>query len=220
MRPLLRKAAFKLAAYGPWGIFLLAALDSLGVPLPAAVDLLLAGTAAANAHAPVRAYGAAVLAIVGSLGGNFLLFQAARHGGRLFGKPSVAPGGNTRFQAWFERYGLLTVLVPAVTPVVPLPLKVFVVSAGVMRVPFTRFLGVILVARTIRYFSLAWLGVQLGADAPAFLQRSSWMLAAGALVLGTLLVSLMRWQRNRRPHAPLASELPELACAPASDDNR
>ena len=73
MSSLLHKMAFALAAYGPWGIFVLAAVDSLGVPLPAAVDLLVAGTAASCATAPIRAYWAAAQATVGSLAGNIVL---------------------------------------------------------------------------------------------------------------------------------------------------
>jgi membrane protein DedA with SNARE-associated domain len=198
MHAALHKVAVVLAAYGPWGIFFLAAIDSLGVPLPAAVDLLVAGTAAGNVTAPMRAYSAAVLAIVGSLGGNIALFQAARHGRRLFGKRAPAPESNTRFETWFYRYGLLTVFVPAVTPVAPLPLKVFVFSAGALRTSFRRFLGVILVARTIRYFGLAWLGIQLGENAPDFLRRNVWTLAGLALVLALMVVLLMRRNEDRR----------------------
>jgi membrane protein DedA with SNARE-associated domain len=98
MHLLLHKIAVVLAAYGPWGILFLAAIDSLGVPLPAAIDLLVTGTAASNVNAPLLAYGVAVLATVGSLGGNIALFQAARHGRRLFGKPAPAPESGTRFE--------------------------------------------------------------------------------------------------------------------------
>jgi membrane protein DedA with SNARE-associated domain len=197
MRPLLHKVAITLAAYGPWGIFVLAAIDSLGVPLPAAIDLLVTGTAASNVNAPMHAYGAAGLAIVGSLVGNVALFHAARHGRRMFGERGPAPG-STRFEAWFYRYGLLTVFVPAVTPVAPLPLKVFVISAGALRTPFGKFLGVILVARTIRYLGLAWLGLQLGQNAPDFLRHNLVTMAAVALVLALMLVFLMRWNDGRR----------------------
>ena len=197
MRAVLHKIAFALTAYGPWGILVLAALDSLGVPLPAAVDLLVAGTAANNAHAPVRAYGAALLAVVGSLCGNIALFNAARHGRRLFGK-QAAPGSSTKFESWFQRYGLLTVFVPAVTPVAPLPLKVFVVSAGALRTSFVRFLGVILVARMIRYLGLAWLGIQLGENAAGFLRHNVWTVAGSALALALMLVLLLRWRESRR----------------------
>src|SRR5208283_38827 len=157
MHPLLHKIAVALAAYGPWGIFLLAAIDSLGVPLPAAIDLLVVGVAATKANSPQHAYFTALLAILGSLGGNIALFLGARHGRRLFSKGEPSPGRSRKFETWFYRYGLLTVFIPAVTPVVPLPLKVFVISAGALRTPFGRFLAVILLARVIRYFGLAWL---------------------------------------------------------------
>lgn len=84
------------------------------------------------------------------------------------------------------------------TPVAPLPLKVFVISAGALRTRFGRFLRVILAARTIRYLGLAWLGIQLGEHAPDFLRRNVWMLAAVALVLALMLVFLMRWNDGRR----------------------
>jgi len=202
MRPLLHQIAVALAAYGPWGIFLLAVIDSLGVPLPAAIDLLVAGIAASNANSPGRAYLAACLATLGSLGGNIALFQAARHGRRLFSKGEPAAPNQGRFEAWFHRYGLLTVFVPAVTPLVPLPLKVFVISAGALRTPFARFLAVVLVARVIRYFGLAWLGIRLGEDATDFLQRNGWTLAGVALGLALALVFLIRWSDRRRQVMP------------------
>jgi len=59
-----------------------------------------------------------------------------------------------------------------VAPFIPLPLKVFVISAGALRTPFARFLAVILVARVIRFFGEAWLGLQLGRDAQGFLIRN------------------------------------------------
>ena len=197
MRPLLHKIAIALAAYGPWGIFVLAAIDSLGIPLPTAVDLLLAATAIGNTHAPARAYGAAILATIGSAMGNIALFQAARHGRRLFGPRASSPGSTTRFETWFCRYGLLTIFVPAVTPLAPLPLKVFVISAGALRTSFGRFVAVILAARTIRYLGLAWLGVQLGENAPDFLRHNAWILAEGALALALMFAFLLRWKRRQ-----------------------
>lgn len=198
MHALFSKVAAILAAYGPCGIFFLAAIDSVGFPLPAAIDLLVAGTAATSASAPVRAYTAALLATLGSLAGNIALFQAARHGRQLFGNAAEPAGTRTRFEAWFERYGLLTVFVPAVTPVAPLPLKMFVVSAGALRTRFGRFLRVILAARTIRYWGLAWLGIQLGVDAPAFLRHNVWRLTGVVLLLVLMLVVAMRWNDTRR----------------------
>ena len=198
MHQLLHKIAVALTAYGPWGVLLLAAIDSAGIPLPAAIDVMVIGVAAASANNPGHAYFTALLAIIGSCGGNIALFQAARHGRRLFAKGEFSSPKSRKFEQWFYRYGLLTVFIPAVTPVLPLPLKVFVIPAGALRTPFARFLGVILVARVIRYFGLAWLGIQLGEDAQGFLQRNGWTLAGVAVAVAVALSLLIRLNDRRR----------------------
>ena len=194
MRATLAKLAALLQTYGPWGVFCLALLDSMGIPIPGGTDLLLLGISVESVHAPWRAYLAALVALIGSLIGNVILFQAAKHGRRLVSKKDAEPG---KFQGWFRRYGLLTVFVPAVVPIVPLPLKVFVISAGAFRTAFGRFVAVILVARVIRYFGVAYLGLQLGADARGFLIRNGWTLVGVAIALVFLLYVAMRWSEGR-----------------------
>src|SRR5262245_24739223 len=191
MRAFLTKVSAALLAYGPWGVFALAILDSMGIPLPAGVDVLLLGVAASSSHSPKTAYLTALIAVTGSVGGNAALFLAARQGKRLVSKSEPPPGKRKRFREWFQRYGLLTVFFPAVVPIIPLPLKVFVVSAGVFHTPFGRFITVIAIARLIRYLSLACLGLQLGLDAQGFLTHNGWRLAGVALVLAALLVLVM-----------------------------
>src|SRR6476469_8817779 len=138
MRATLAKLSAILQTYGPLGIFGLALLDSMGIPLPGGTDLLLLGIAVKSVHEPSRAYLAASMALVGSLIGNMILFQGSRHGRRLMSKEDREAG---KFQGWFRRYGLLTVFVPAVVPIVPLPLKVFVISAGAFHTPFGKFIA-------------------------------------------------------------------------------
>src|SRR5580704_11989037 len=135
MKTLFAHVAKYLIAYGPLGVFVLSALDSMGIPLPAVLDGLIIGVAADSVKTPYIAWLTALLAVIGSAGGNILLFIGARHGRSLFRRkaaPEAIPG---RFQRWFNRYGLVTVFIPAVTPVPPLPLKFFVISAGVFRTP-------------------------------------------------------------------------------------
>jgi membrane protein YqaA with SNARE-associated domain len=201
MRAILTKLSVVLIAYGLPGIFLLSVLDSLGIPLPAAVDLLLLDVGVHSTHVPQRAYLMALLAVIGSLTGNIALFQAARHGRRLIGKSEPAPGERRRFQDWFRRYGLLTVFVPAVVPFVPLPLKVFVISAGALHIPFRRFIAVMTAARLIRYFGLAWLALQLGADAHEFLVHNAWRLVGAALACALAMYLVMNWSDRRRQSA-------------------
>jgi membrane protein YqaA with SNARE-associated domain len=199
--PVLKHFSDILVAFGPWGIFLLNAIDSFGVPLPAATDVLLIGVAAASVKNPANAYFAALMAVLGSLGGNVGLYLAARQGRQWF-RPAAAgaePKGG-RFQVWFRRYGLLSVFVPAVVPFVPLPLKVFVISAGAMHTRFASFFLVILLARVIRFFGEAYLGLLLGHDAQGFLARHGWLLACIALVTVVAIYGVMRlYGRHRAP---------------------
>ena len=103
-----------------------------------------------------------------------------------------------KFQAWFRRYGLLTVFVPAVVPIVPLPLKVFVISAGALPHAFRPFLAVIFAARVIRYFGLAYLALQLGADAKGFLTRNRVDAGRNRARGAFALYWAMRWSERRR----------------------
>ena len=177
---MLSKIVAALITFGPWGVFLLGFIDSLCIPLPATMDALLILVAV---KAPQRAYFTALMAVLGSAGGSIGLFLAVRHGRRLFLKGEPSPGKRQRFERWFNRYGMLTVFIPAVTPVLPLPLKVFVVSAGALKTPFSKFLAVILLARVIRYFGEAYLGILLGEDAQTFLARHVWTILGIAVAL-------------------------------------
>jgi membrane protein DedA with SNARE-associated domain len=189
MSAILAKLSIWLQTYGPWGVFGLAMLDSMGAPLPGVTDVVLLGIGITSLDHPGTAYFAALMAFAGSLIGNVILFQGVRHGRRLLSKEERAPG---RFQSWFQQYGLLTVFVPAVVPFVPLPLKVFVISAGAFRTPFARFVAMIAAARMIRYFGVAYLAIQLGADAEGFLRRNAWTIAGVALAISLLVAWRMR----------------------------
>lgn len=198
---MLHHLADALKAYGPWSVFALALLDSAGIPVPAAMDLLILGI---GWKSPNHAYLAALLATVGSLLGNIGLFWAARGGGRRWVKAIPEPGKPQRFRAWFRRYGLVTVFIPAMFPIVPLPLKVFVISAGVLHTRFGKFVGVILVARLIRYFGLAYIGIQLGENANYFLEHNAFTITGAAigLALGLLLLIKLNDRRARNATIP------------------
>jgi len=191
---LLARITSALVAFGPWGVFLLGLIDSVGVPLPATIDAFIV-LIAVKAHS--RAYFAALLGVIGSAVGNYILFQMARLGVRRFVRMADEPG---RFRRWFHRYGLVTVFIPAATPVLPLPLKFFVVSAGVLHTGTARFLTVIVLARAFRYFVDAFLGIRLGLDAPGFLHRNAWTLVGSAIALAAILLLTIRWNDRRRQY--------------------
>jgi membrane protein YqaA with SNARE-associated domain len=189
-----------LRAYGPWGVFFLALLDSAGLPLPAAMDILLLGI---GWKAPEHAYFSALLATVGSFLGNAALYWAAHNGGRRWVKAFPEPPKPRRFRDWFHRYGLVTVFIPALFPIIPLPLKVFVASAGVLHTRFGKFAAVILLARCIRYFGLAYIGIQLGENAHYFLEHNAFAITGAALGLALGLLLLIKLNDRRAGKATI-----------------
>jgi len=189
-----------LVAFGPLGLLVLSFVDSIGVPVATGLDALLILIAV---RTPQYAYLGAVASVAGSLAGNYLLFRIARRGGRKYLEKSGTPERVRRFRKWFERYGLVTVFIPALLPI-PLPLKLFVVSAGALQTGVRPFLLTVLLARLLRFFGDAWLGINLGAGSGTFLKAHSWHFAGAALLLLFGLFSLIRlndhWrQRLARP---------------------
>lgn len=165
----------------------LAFLDSAGIPLPAGVDALLIAVAVTR---PSLAWLAASLATAGSLAGFLALYWLARKGGERYLDKHTASGRGQRLRAWFHRYGLAAVFVPTLSPV-PLPTKVFVLCAGALRVPVGSFAAVVLAARLLRYFGLAYLGVRLGQDSHQWIRANAlWVTAAavGLFLAAALLI--------------------------------
>jgi membrane protein YqaA with SNARE-associated domain len=184
-----------LVAFGPLGILVLAVVEST-VPVAGVFDVLVAVFAAER---PALAWWCAACAVIGSTTGTYVLFHTAQRGGRRYLDQSTESTRGRKFRTWFERYGLITVFIPALLPI-PMPLKLFVVSAGALGTGTRAFLIVLVVARTLRYFSLAWLGVNLGKDAGGFLNAHKWHFVEAALVLSVVLYGAVRLSdRWRRP---------------------
>lgn len=183
-----------LVGWGPAGILLLAILDSSGVPVAGVFDALLILIAVER---PGVAWLAAGLAVIGSTAGNTILFWTARRGGRRFMNNATPQGWGGRFREWFRRYGMVTVFVPTLMPI-PMPLKVFVISAGVTGTSMAEFVGVVFVARVIRYFGEAWLGVTLGKESASFLTAHAWEFILGAVVMFAALYGWINWKDRQR----------------------
>ncbi len=112
-----------LLALGPAGMFFIAAIDT-AIPVAGVVDgtLLVLATGV-----PEQAWLVALLAAAGSVLGMLALFLAARKGGEAYlARHTLAPRA-ALLRNWFHRYGLLTLFSSAVVPIVPTPLKVFVI---------------------------------------------------------------------------------------------
>ena len=182
-------------SWGPGGVFLLAMADSTGIPMIGGVDAFIVLVAIMN-HS--QAYLAAATAILGSLVGSLLLFLIARKGGEEYHRGHTSSARASKLRAWFDEYGLLTVFVPAFVPIIPLPLKVFIISAGALEESWVTFSLVLLAARIPRYLFLAWLGLRLGNDTLPFLRHHIWELVFLASALFVVLYFLVRIVHDRR----------------------
>ncbi len=145
-----------------------------------------------------QAYWAAAAAIVGSIVGSMVLFYIARKGGEAYLLRYTASGRGAKLRAWFLEYGLLTVFVPAVVPVIPMPLKIFILSAGALGVRPLTFGLVLAAARIPRYVFLAWLGTKLGKDSLPYLRHHIWELVGLAVALFVILYVVVRVLHAKR----------------------
>jgi membrane protein YqaA with SNARE-associated domain len=183
-----------LLVWGPQGLLVLAVLDSAGVPVVGGVDALLIAIAV---NKPSQAYLAAVCAIVGSLAGSLILFSIARKGGEVLLRKQLESRQGKRLHFWFERYGLVSVFIPALSPL-PMPMKIPVFCAGALEVRWSYFIAVVLAARIIRYFSLAYLALHYGQQTFQFLRTHAVGVAGFAVMLALLAISVLQIVARRK----------------------
>jgi len=199
LKSLALKLGHMLALYGGVGLFALSFLDSSFVPFPGINDLAL--IVLASQH-PARAPFYALMSTVGSLLGCYVLYGMARSGGRLAGGKSSSTKGSAR--RWLERNDLVAMLVMCLLPP-PAPLKIFVITAGALRMNALHFGIALLVGRSLRFAAEAWLGARYGAQAEAYLKKNlDWVsLVTILIVIGLMLLS--RWWKGRQAARPEGS---------------
>ena len=179
-----------LVGWGPPGLFIAAILDGAGLPIPGGVDVLVVFLAS---QAPEDAIRLGLIAVAGSVIGNFFLFALARRGGQAFLEKRSSSKTTKRFRRWFHRYGLLTVFVSALVPLPVMPMKIFVLSSGALGSPPLRFLMTFTAARIPRYLGLALLGRAMGANAMDYLRHHVWHLVGFAFILFAVLAVIVRY---------------------------
>ena len=194
----MKELVAKLVAWGPQGLFFLAFLDGIGVPLPGGVDFLLVVLSASD---PGRAYQYAAITTLASFLGGVALFYIARKGGEALLEKHTSTGRGRRFKHWFQRYGLVTLFIPAFL-VVPLPLKVFVVCAGALGIPLRNYALTLLAARLPRFLALAWLGATYGNEAWPWIKSHAWHMGGAALVLFAAIMLLIRFTTPSEEEQP------------------
>jgi membrane protein YqaA with SNARE-associated domain len=183
---------FAVSLGGP-GLFIIAFLDSSFLSFPEVNDLLIIWLT--TQHEERMPY-YALMTTLGSISGCLALYSVARKGGEALLRKRFSPHYLERAMATFRRFGLLAILVPSILPP-PTPFKVFVLAAGVARVPIPQFVLAIAIGRGFRYFGEGLLAVYYGDEAAEFLARNARTVALvvglAALVVG---VAWILWRRR------------------------
>lgn len=179
-----------LLSFGPFGLFAIAFLDSVMVPMPGGVDAMLLVLAASR---PSWMLIYVATAIVGSTAGCVVLYKiSGRAGHRALNRFSEAK--QKRVKDLIDRYDVLSVLVASVLPP-PFPFKLFVVSAGVFRLNLLRFTIAIAAGRTFRYLLEGYLAARYGERAKEILAQyypSIGIAVGGVIVLFFVGKTLLR----------------------------
>ena len=98
---------------------------------------------------------------VGSVLGCLALFYVGYRGGTVLLKKKYAARHLKTIVSWHQRFQFLTIMIPAILPP-PTPFKIFVISAGVLKMNPKKFILSVALGRSIRYFLEGYLAVQYG----------------------------------------------------------
>ena len=186
-----------LISLGPFGLFAIAFLDSVMVPMPGGVDAVLLLLAAARPSG-LLIYVAA--ATIGSTLGCVALYRLSQRAGKK-ALSKFSESKQKRVKDLIDRYDVMSVLVASLLPP-PFPFKLFVVSAGVFRLNLMRFTLAVAGGRTFRYLLLGYLAARYGDQAKELLTRyypAIGITLAVLIVLFFVAKALMRQSGKNQP---------------------
>ncbi len=180
---------------GP-ALLLVALADSSFLSIPEGNDILIIVLSTGQSWGVMTYY--VLMTIAGSVMGCSLLYAVGRRGG-AFVEKKLPPHRLEEMRALYVRWGIWTVMIPSILPP-PTPFKIFVLSSGVFQLPFPKFLALVFVGRSIRYFMWGILGVLYGQDAKLFLQHhiETVGIALFALLLGIIASYFLLRRRTRK----------------------
>lgn len=192
-----------LVSYGYLAVLVLMAAESMCLPIPSEVVMVLGGALAGGAIAGSHANLVAIIAAgtVGNLVGSYLAWLVGRYGGRgavrRWGRYVLLREHDLdRAERWFRRYGPPAVFISRLLPVV----RTFIsLPAGLAEMAPLRF-GLYTVAGCLPWSAaLACIGYVLGTrwqQAADVFHTVSYV--AAAVVAIAVLVAVVRFVRRRR----------------------
>ena len=192
-----------LKTLGAWGVFILATIDSVAIPIP--LDALVAGYVYSNPH---LAWLYCIAGAVGSAVGCLVPYGLGRAGGELFLLKRISEARLQRIRDRFEKQEFVALMVPAMLPP-PTPFKLFVFSAGVFEMRLPAFLLAIVSGRLIRFSVLSVLTVIFG---PQIVTQAKFLLRnhLGFTILAIMVAMAAAYLIFRLMRAPVTEVAKEI----------
>ena len=183
-----------LSPLGIWGVLGFAFVDAalLGMPL----DAIVGGYVYSNPH---RFLLYSAMAAVGSALGSVLIYWIGYKGGEVLLVKRIGEARFAKIRAAFDRHEFLALMLPAMLPP-PTPFKLFVLSAGVAEMRFSRFLTAIFAGRFLRFVLLSLLVIRFGPEIVGFFGHMVHDHArlAIAIVAAAALIGWWVWRLRKR----------------------
>jgi membrane protein YqaA with SNARE-associated domain len=200
-----------LKTLGAWGVFILATIDSVAIPIP--LDALVAGYVYSNPH---LAWLYCIAGAVGSAVGCLVPYGLGRAGGELFLLKRINETRLQRIRDRFEKQEFVALMVPAMLPP-PTPFKLFVFSAGVFEMRLPAFLLAIVSGRLIRFSLLSVLTVIFG---PQIVTEAKFLLRnhLGFTILAIMVAIAAAYLIFRLMRAPVTEVAKEIQEGPDAAD--
>jgi membrane protein YqaA with SNARE-associated domain len=184
----------RLEHLGGLGLVLLGLAD-VSMVIPGGMDAL---TLVLSAHQQSLWPYYASMATLGAALGACVSYSLGRKGGKEALEKRISHKRAEKIYAAFRQYGFWTLFIPALLPP-PMPLGPFLLAAGALRYPRRTFIATIVAARSIRYFSVAYLGSSYGTQIFRFLSSYYEHILWTIFAVGTLgAIAVAIYVRRRR----------------------
>jgi membrane protein YqaA with SNARE-associated domain len=177
---------------------LIGALDSSLLSLPEINDYLVVGRCIKY---PSAVFYFPLFAALGSVIGCLLLYTIMRRGGQAVLRKRFKAESIKKVERAYERFGFLAIAIPAILPP-PLPFKIFVATAGTLEYPRWKFLMIVMLARSFRYYVEGILAVFYGERVLRFLRHNGLLIvsvATGLVLIGFVVYTFVNRRRLPKP---------------------
>jgi membrane protein YqaA with SNARE-associated domain len=194
---LLRHIFAWLLQLGLFGPLILGIADSSFLFLPFGNDLLVVILTVRNhGHLPLYV----VTAAIGSTLGVLLLDAVCRKGGEEGLKKMMKPGRLDYFKRRMTNQAAVAILLACLAPP-PFPFTLVIASASAFAYPRQRLLGLVFVARVVRFAIVGWLAIRFGRDIIRIARapETTWFMV-GFIVLCVVgsAFQVLQWVRRSR----------------------